>query len=278
MVDTLLLEECLEEYINNEEATLRGLARKYGITRETIKRHLIKRGVKIRPCVYRKDKNLKIDIFSKIDSQEKAYWLGFLAADGCIHFNKTRSNGTVLITLRDIDRNHLELFKDFIGTSNKILDFMNYTGYSAKDGTPESRITVYSKQICEDLERIGVPPKKSLILRPPKIGPEYFQSYLSGFFDGDGTLYKTHVGKSQNISFTCGFTGTKEMLVWICDLVNEPDTNFTKRYKDNKNTYSIRWGGTYKPLRILESFYPKSPVHLERKYKLYQELKNVVYS
>ena len=27
-------------------------------------------------------------IFEKIDSEEKAYWLGFLEADGCLHSGK----------------------------------------------------------------------------------------------------------------------------------------------------------------------------------------------
>jgi hypothetical protein len=29
--------------------------------------------------------SLNVDYFKNIDSNEKAYWLGFIAADGCIH-------------------------------------------------------------------------------------------------------------------------------------------------------------------------------------------------
>ena len=41
--------------------------------------------------------SLNIDYFKEINSFEKAYWLGFICADGCIHKN----GGKLTITVKD---------------------------------------------------------------------------------------------------------------------------------------------------------------------------------
>ena len=45
-------------------------------------------------------------IFDQIDTQEKAYWLGFILADGYLNTNKHM----LRIKLGDKDKHHLEKF------------------------------------------------------------------------------------------------------------------------------------------------------------------------
>lgn len=266
----------IDEY--QQGKTLRELERQYHIGRGVLKRAITEKGINIRHNPYRKDITLDMDIFENIDSFEKAYWLGFIAADGYSGYNKKKTNGTVIIRLQQKDRNHLEKFKIFTNTSNSIVDILVKDGFSNPEkGTAESEITIYSKKMVDDLADKGVLSPKSLTLKAPNISEEFYGAYIAGYFDGDGTIHKT---KSNNgyISYCCGFIGTKELLTWIANYVGYPDTTFSKRYNDNKNNYYIRWGGNNKPLEVLNTFYPLSPVHLDRKYKLYQELLNVVQS
>ena len=58
--------------------------------------------------------------FDTIDTQEKAYWLGFLFADG----NVSNISNTVSISLKGDDIAHLEKFKIFINASNNIRSFI----------------------------------------------------------------------------------------------------------------------------------------------------------
>ena len=55
--------------------------------------------------------NYNRHIFDNIDNEDKAYWLGFIIADGYLNDNKH----TLRIKLGDIDKNHLIKFIYFIG-------------------------------------------------------------------------------------------------------------------------------------------------------------------
>ena len=62
---------------------------------------------------------LNEEIFNQIDSKEKAYWFGFLCADGSIH--KSCTNQYVIqckLNLNDID--HLEKMKLFFETNKPL--------------------------------------------------------------------------------------------------------------------------------------------------------------
>lgn len=55
-------------------------------------------------------------IFENIDTEEKAYWLGFLYADGCVGSKESK----VELSLAEKDLRHMEKFRSFIGIENKI--------------------------------------------------------------------------------------------------------------------------------------------------------------
>ena len=61
--------------------------------------------------------------FKNIDTEEKAYILGFLAADGNIENNDNTSQYSVKIAVNSIDRKLLEDIKESFGTLADIKDF-----------------------------------------------------------------------------------------------------------------------------------------------------------
>ena len=69
--------------------------------------------------------------------------------------------------------------------------------------------------MAQDFIDHGVVPKKSLILEPPKIDSEFYLPYIMGYFDGDGTIYKTN----SNTEFTIGFIGSKATIEWINEVI-----------------------------------------------------------
>ena len=54
--------------------------------------------------------NCNYRFFETIDTEEKAYWLGFIASDGWISINKNTNSGTVGIELQVSDIDHLKKF------------------------------------------------------------------------------------------------------------------------------------------------------------------------
>lgn len=93
-------------------------------------------------------------IFDKIDNEEKAYWLGFLYADGSVGSTDNR----VELGLAEKDYNHLVKFKNFIGLDNNI---------SYRPQTKSYRYSFKNKIFKEILIKQGCVPKKSLILDFP---------------------------------------------------------------------------------------------------------------
>jgi hypothetical protein len=120
------------------------------------------------------------DYFAVIDSDEKAYWLGFLAADGSV---SSRHNA-VRIGLARCDEGHLAKFRDAVSPTAPI-----WETESRLHGRrfPGSLVQVVSARMCADLARHGVTPAKSLTLRPWGGPRDLLPAYYRGLVDGDGT-------------------------------------------------------------------------------------------
>ena len=124
--------------------------------------------------------------FDVIDTQEKAYWLGFIHADGSLVFDKKRNRITCLdICIHRRDDNLIEQFvRDIDGDTTKIERFIN-------NRRPMTRIRLRSPVLIETLCNLGVQPNKSFRNDGALIKDrDYFRHYLRGYFDGNGSVYK----------------------------------------------------------------------------------------
>ena len=88
------IEDILNDYKNN--FSQKSIAEKYNVSRSVIKRVLNSFEIDLRKktCKY----YANYDIFENIDSAEKAYWLGFLAADGCNY--QREHNASIIINIK----------------------------------------------------------------------------------------------------------------------------------------------------------------------------------
>ena len=257
--------EIIKLYLEDNKS-LENIAKECNISRQVVTRVLLEEKITLRKRTHQY--KAKYDIFENIDSAEKAYWLGFLAADGCNFMRK--HNATIIINLHQKDREHLEKFRQFCGATDvQIVDYISNAGFS--NNTPMCRFALYSKKMANDLVALGIVPNKSLILNKPNISDKYYLPFILGYFDGDGSISKT----AQNNNFCISFQGTKEMLEWINNILHISN-KIEKRYLDNKNSYYIRCGGTIKPYRIMKTLYDSCENHLTRKYSIFKELKAVV--
>ena len=260
------IEDILNKYQNNW--TQQKIAENYQVSRTVIKRILETQnnGIVIRNRTSKYQ--YQQDIFEIIDTAEKAYWLGFLAADGCNY--QREKNASVIINIHQKDIEHLEKFKQFCHTDAEIKSYIGYEGYSNQ--TPMCKIVLNSKKISNDLVEKGIVPNKNLILKPPKISKEFYKPFILGYFDGDGSISKT----SQYNNYSISIQGTKEILTWICEILNW-DAKLEKRnINSNNNSYYIRCGGTNKPYLILNQLYNSCETHLDRKFNIYKTLETVV--
>ena len=113
----------------------------------TISRILKKCGTKIRDMSQQQRKyNLNENFFERIDTEQKAYWLGFIVADGCV-LQLKKSTSSLQITLNIKDKKHLEKFKKDIKAESPIKE----TNYKWQ----EARIVLSSIRMCQDLSKYG---------------------------------------------------------------------------------------------------------------------------
>ena len=93
--------------------------------------------------------------FEKIDTEEKAYWLGFLYADGSVGSKEDK----IELGLAEKDLKHIEKFKTFMNINNKI---------SYREKTKSYRMSFRSAQCKQDLINKGCVPKKIIDFKFPK--------------------------------------------------------------------------------------------------------------
>src|SRR3989344_1091934 len=119
--------------------------------------------------------------FFKTWTPEMAYVLGFFAADGCMF---THSSGGKYIELTSCDRSILEKIRRLLNSDHKISSRKR-----SKDWSESYRIQIGSKEIWNDLLRLGMVSAKSLVLKFPEVPRTYLKDFVRGYFDGDGCVY-----------------------------------------------------------------------------------------
>ncbi len=254
-----LYNRILADY-NTGNFKLKELSLKYGIKYDTISKNIRSMGAITFP---HGKISLNSNIFNTIDTEEKAYWLGFLYADGSL-YKDAKNSYRFELGLQERDLNHIEKFKEFISSKHPI---------KYRQSTKSYRISFNDTVFAEDLIRLGCVPKKSLILKFPnktQIPKEYLRHFIRGYFDGDGYLSKPPK------QLTVSLLGTMKFLegVFVYNY-HELGINGNWIKKDKRhvnNTYYFDLFGD-RARKFLDHIYDNSNIFLTRKKELYENMK-----
>lgn len=249
------------KYYNTGDYKLKELSLKYGIKYDTISINIRKLGAVTNPHgkIY-----MNSNIFEKIDSEEKAYWLGFLYADGSIYKNN-KGHYRFELGLAEKDLTHIEKFKKFVNSKHNIK-------YRIK--TKSFRLSFNDPQFAKDLIELGCVPNKSLILTFPteeQVPLELQKHFIRGYFDGDGYLSKPPRGLGISLLGTNEFLNS--LLDYMYSVINITKKNPLKKDKRHlNNTYYFEFSGD-NARYFLKHIYENSNIHLDRKYNLFENIK-----
>ena len=169
-------------YINEKLSTIE-LSKIYNCSASVFQRGFKKNNLLIRDASHAKQKYfLNENVFDVINSEEKAYWLGFLYADG----NVSKTN-RVRLSLAKEDYEIVEKFSNFIFETNRI---KNYKRPEHKETSQDLvYVDVCNKHISFKLKELGCPPKKTFLLKFPEwLDDQLYSHFIRGYFDGDGCL------------------------------------------------------------------------------------------
>lgn len=188
--------------------------------------------------------------FSVIDNEEKAYWLGFLMADGYV----SQEHNHIELVLAAMDKSHLLNFKDFLQTDSPIKDKeVTLKGKIFK----AVRIYVHSEQIVKDLVSFGCIQNKSLVLQFPVLPKNLIHHFIRGYFDGDGSISLTN---NKQLQFS--LLGT-DMFLDECEKQMKLHKN---KRKEQGQAKAIRYSGNVQCKKIFDYLYQDATIYLERKY------------
>ena len=211
--------------------------------------------------------------FNSIATQEQAYWLGFMYADGYV------SSGYVGISLAARDGSHLEKFKNFLGSNHNINIYKTKADDLVKTENYYARILFKSLPMVEDLSRLGCVENKTFKIKFPSeyvLPKELRRHFIRGYFDGDGSL----VLSEGSINFK--ILGTEEFLIGLISTLNECIDNYDfkeKLYKTSddieKDNFYLSYGGRIKTTTVFDWLYEDATIYLDRKYEKYLKLKTL---
>lgn len=124
--------------------------------------------------------------------------------------------------------------------------------------------------MVQDCINKNITPRKSLTMGIPNIPKEFYYSFILGYFDGDGSIFKIKSSQEYGINII----GSFDFITWVNNLLNM--SSHLEKRKEETEIYHIRCGGTNKPYKILKQLYDSCEIHLDRKFKIFQELETVV--
>lgn len=201
--------------------------------------------------------------FDKIDSQNKAYIIGLLIADG----NRSKSGYAINLSLqeKDVDilkKINIELENErplkFVELSKKNPNYSN-----------QYLLSFNSPRICKVLETYGIVPNKDfLTFFPRDIDESMYRHVIRGILDGDGSICKTEA--------RCNITGNRVLLEFIKEYIEKAlNVHFTiyiphKDKKGDTETRTIQIAGSRQVKLFLDYLYNDSILYIKRKYDVYQ--------
>lgn len=201
--------------------------------------------------------NIKRNIFNKIETEEQAYWLGFLYADGYV----SKSENRIELILKD--KKHVEKFADFLGLEKERIREKRVKLF--EKFFLEYRLSFRNMEIHKNLIEKGCTPKKSLTLSFPKndiVPVNLLNHFVRGYFDGDGSLGIYNNGREYCL---ISINGTREFLGNIKNIYNLPNN----KYRMDGKAYRYATASQSSVESFLNSLYKNSKVYLDRKYDIF---------
>lgn len=195
--------------------------------------------------------SIKADYFDRIDSHEKAYVLGLLTADGNVRSDKDR----LTLKLLAKDTWAVEFVRDQIAPAAPLRE------ETAASGNTLRVFSVQSTPLVQGLADLGVTPRKSLKIEwPERLPCQFVNSYVCGYFDGDGSLGKQ--GKYPRWTIVSGSRS------FLATMIMEIDTHTDIRVggpyaQRGQNVWSIVKTG--EGVRVIDQWIHRNIAGLPRK-------------
>lgn len=240
--------------------SLAKIENKYGYSRTVVRRIFHEHNWEIRnryDAIYNKY-SYNHHYFDNIDNPNKAYFIGFLYADG---YN---SGSGFSVELQYRDKAVLYGFKNLLDYNGDIKFYERSVSPNNKSDT--CKININGRYVSKKLSELGCVKNKSLILDfPDWITEELFPFFLKGYIDGDGWVQKYRIGLMSTDKFC---NGVKDYLKSHYNIESKV-YNMKKHYNEHTKTLDITNRKNIIPL--VELMFSEATIEIPRKKEKYIE-------
>jgi AP2 domain/LAGLIDADG-like domain len=246
------------EYQKKNRST-KDIAAELGVSRQTVDSYLQRNRVPSRGRGNRRiyPELTDVDGFLGPSTDWHAYWLGFLAADGCV--NKT----TLRIKLKASDRAPIEDFRSRVCPAIPVKEGVANNKY------PYCALEIHSRRLTDILSGWGIVPNKTLSIPFPSLPPHLTPAFIRGYFDGDGTIFWRRRGGRAEAAcrFTCG---SPAFLEGLAASLQSSGIVLLRPYRNGSgNAHVLPLSGAKANLRAFSTLiYNNASVCLKRKQEL----------
>lgn len=213
------------------------------------------------------------DEFKEINSEEKAYFLGFMYADGCLSKIK-RPNSTYIkhqVQISLTDKQIIDDFKSLFPFFNlQVFDFGKYKSNWSK----QYALRKANKVLYQDLLNLGMFERKSNQnlnkLNVPDIDEKLIKHFIRGYFDGDGSISISKKRPNlRRIEICCS---SESFLLQIKKLLEEAGIScpiFRTKNNNKSPLYVIEWVNSNDVISLRKFFYEDCNIYLKRKREVF---------
>ena len=237
----------------------RELGIKYSLSKTCILKILERYNI---PKVNRRlvNNNLDVHYFDNIDTEEKAYFLGFIFADGSI------SNDEFFLDINEKDIEMLLRIREEIHSNCKITT-------RKKGNSMMSRIAIKNKVFCSSFSQYGIIENKTKMtshLPVEKIPKIFYKDFLRGLIDGDGWVIKTKQNLYKIGYVTQYYSTALDFVEMLNSLLEEKWKNKILTPKDRYAIVNIQKQSIVKQVALV--LYKGNKICLSRKFQMAQEI------
>lgn len=284
MEDRGVTKELLKDLYINKNIGKGELLKRFNISQNVLNRWLKESNINNKSG---KMYNFNIHYFDEINTQEKAYWLGFIWCDG--YASERIRNGKITerpvkISLARKDEEILyKMLKDFDGNH----EIKQYISKGFDKDKEESRLTFnnfYFGNVMK--EKYGMTPHRTDASKVIAAVPQELERhFLRGIFDAEGSISNYYLKNGSNIGglkSTLSFTTHTELIEWIQGYMirNHLKENYvktSKRHEDRDgDCVSLQYAGALQVRKIASHLYEDSTRFLERKFLKLLELEEML--
>lgn len=253
-----------EEYKVNKNA--KEIALREGIPLQTMYYYIRKLGYKQSKRLH----DLNENYFRIISTQNKAYILGFLMADGCVCKSEPTKSAPdrLIINISIKDKNILEFIKKELECTYPIREYI--PAESTYSNNTMCSLTINSMQLCRDLISHGIVPNKTGKEIFPKLPIKLKRHFIRGFLDGDGWITTSNEGSTKIIGFISNYEMLSVLKNYIANEIyvygSAPIKEDYREDRKNKNIYTLEFSHKEDIRQLKQFLYKNANFYLERKY------------